>query len=121
MHGDRMAVDYSVLNSGSHVLISKELTGRDRGNAIFEERSVLELKMQKNESLSYFSGFQCQTLKKEFCYGVIDKTKAREKKPFHPERAWLLDHKAFKFVPIKDIKTVHCVWDSIGDSQYPFK
>ncbi|MCB0356235.1 MAG: hypothetical protein KDD40_04470 [Bdellovibrionales bacterium] len=121
MHSSKMAVEYSVLNTGHHVLTVKEKLGVKNNKATFKEIQLVELNIKPDESLSTYNGFMCTAESDKFVYGIILKKNASESKNFHPERAWQVDKKNLMLVPIKNPTTVNCKWFPEGETQYPFK
>ncbi len=120
MQGEKMLVEYTVLNTGRHILIAKEKIGMRNNKAAFIELSVTDLNILTDESLSNYNGFQCRTADNQLSYAVIAKTNASENKPFKPERAWSVDKKNLKLLPINP-NDVNCIWSPEGDAEYPYK
>jgi hypothetical protein len=118
LHG-KMSVTHSVLNSGNHILEVKELVGRKKKKAIFENRQTIDLKMSMKEDISSVVGVMCM-LNKNLVYAVFSKAQAKEKGSFPALRAWSIEEKKIKLEPIKDIKKVTCSWNPEGESQFPY-
>lgn len=119
MHGDTMGVEYQVLNSGKHVLIAKEKIGNEEKNAKFKILQTIDLNLTTDEYVVP-NGFKCSSKRDHFIYGVIAKMHAKKTGSFSPERAWEVDQKNLKLVPLIDIKSISCVWSPEGESGYPF-
>ena len=112
MHGNKMVVDYTVLNNGKHVLIAKEGT---------KELQTVDLNVKEGELVSISHGFKCKTQNpNDFVYAVISKKNANEKSAFAPVSAWVIEEKKLKIKPFKNAKAVSCIWSPDGESKYPF-
>ncbi len=59
MHGERMAVEYSVLNVGKHILTVKEKTGEAGGKSQFKRLQMIDLAMKDSEVLNLNYSFRC--------------------------------------------------------------
>jgi hypothetical protein len=120
MHGDRMIVDYEVLNTGKHVLTVKDKNADKEA----QPKQVVDLKIKENGeqlALGFGSGFFCENDKSEFVYGVFKKADARESGSWTPLRAWSIDKGNIKLMPINDTRQIKCQWSQEGESEFPFK
>lgn len=125
MYGDRMNVEYAVLNTGRHILVVKEFIGKNKQKSIFEHRQAVELDIKGQEVLASQVGFHCTVpvanKKTTAVYAVIDPAKAKEKESFTPERAWYINPKTIHLDPIQNPAEVSCVWKPEGSAEYPFR
>lgn len=120
MHGQKMAVEYSVLNSGKQILLVKEDTTLTPGKPKFEQRQIVELEIKDGEGFSTNYGFRCSTKDNEFVYAVVSKKKAKQKGEFHPERSWVVDETKLRLNAVTKSESVSCIWSPEGDSRYNF-
>ncbi len=120
LHGDKMAVEYIVLNTGKHILMAKEVTKATGSDAKFKELQTIDLKIKDGEMLSIAHQFKCKTSRSnDFVYAVIAKSKINEKKAFHPERAWVVEENKMRIRTVQP-RAVTCLWSPDSDSKYPF-
>lgn len=120
LHGDKMAVEYVVLNSGQHVLLAKEIIKQTGQRSEFKEIQKIELNVKDGELVSIAHQFKCKTSRSnDFIYAVIAKSKTKEKGHFHPERAWAVEENKMRLRSVKP-KAVHCEWSPEADAKYPF-
>lgn len=114
LHGDRMIVQYSVLNSGRHILGVSEKVHTPGQRAREKTVQSVDLNIKNGETLAPYNGFKCRTQKNEFVYGIIAEN-ASQKIDIHPLRAWVVDEINLKLLPVKNIATINCEWAPNGD------
>ncbi len=121
MHGEKMAVSYEVLNSGKHVLIVKEKTGKENKKAKFKQLQVIEVSLKEGETLSPYDGFKCRNRKNDLLYAIVSKGTAKKNESFAPIKSWTVDEKNMKVIPtVEKNELVACKWEPDGDSDYPY-
>lgn len=121
MHGEKMAVEYSVLNTGKHILTVNELIGSVAGKGQFKQQQVVDLAMKDGEFLAIHYSFRCVDKDEKPVYAVLSKARAKEKSSFKPERAWSVNERKFRLDLISDPKLIRCSWWPEGEGAYPFK
>ena len=115
-HGERMGVEYQVLNSGRHVLVVNDLS--ENGG---RELQVVDLAIKGKEAVSLYAGFRCvREVGKELVYAVVSPRSAKKSGTFVPERAWSIEENRLRLEPIADPRTIECVWSAEGESGYRF-
>ncbi len=119
MHGENLAVEYQVLNSGAHVLVTKNMKPASGEPSV--QLQVVELKLKTGEALAATYGFRCTRNGADSVYAVVAKRTARERGSFPPERAWEVDQKNLRLNPIADVKSISCIWSPEGEGKYSFR
>jgi len=114
MHGDKMIVQYSVLNSGRHILSVSEKIRSEGPKAREKTVQSVDLNIKNGETLAPYNGFKCSTKKKEFVYGVIAANTSK-KVIFQPVRAWIVDEANVKLISVQKVSTIDCEWAPEGD------
>jgi len=121
MHGEKMAVNYGVLNTGKHLLVVEENIGKENGKTKFKQLQAVEIVLKKGETLSPYDGFKCRNKKNDLLYAIISKNVAKENAVFPPVKAWLVDQKNMKLNSVdQKNEIINCKWEPDGDSDYPY-
>jgi hypothetical protein len=119
-HGAAMSVSYEQ-TPGRDLLVVHEKVGMQEGHALKRAVQTIDLKLKRDEFLGEAQSFKCETNKRVPAYGVVSKAQASEDYVFAPERAWAIDQRGLRLIPVANPQTVQCYWETQGEAQYPFK
>ena len=112
MHGDKLAVEYQVLNTGSHILLIKEKIGTRLGKAKFKTLKTIDLSLKGEESLSMYNGYFCFDPQKIEIYGIVENSKSKVRS-LRPVRAWRVDRSALDLTPVVDLSKIFCTYEEV--------